>query len=224
VTCLAYHPQQHLAVSTCEDGEFKVGPEPLLPRALRLRLLLLRCWGRRRGGLAAGCCLAPGCSCSQPLPPAVRPHRAQPNPTPRVQVWVRHAAARRPGSQLEQPTAWRCRSVGSYKGFPLHTAAFSPDGSVLAIAAGAAATLWDPASNRLVAALQPPAAAAAAGCSLAALHFVPGTQFLAGLLQAAPGGAGGSGVVVSRAAGTWQPCLPEPPPARFPPHVLSEEP
>jgi hypothetical protein len=131
--------------------------------------------------------LAPPAFGSRPTRPprGCRP----PLPPPAAQVWVRHAAARRPGSQLEQPTAWRCRSVGSFKGFPLQSACFSPDGSVLAIAAGAAATLWDPASNRLV----------------AALHFVAGSPFLVGLLRPAGGAAGGSGVVVG--GGGWQACL-----------------
>ena len=90
-------------------------------------------------------------------------------------VWVRNrvrggstaaaAAAARDESKNEAgagSTAWRCSSVGSYKGSPLGCCSFSPDGSLLAVAAGARVTLWDPYSNSLVAVLAPPEDAAAA--------------------------------------------------------------
>jgi NET1-associated nuclear protein 1 (U3 small nucleolar RNA-associated protein 17) len=67
----------------------------------------------------------------------------------------------------------------------MQASCFSPDGSVLAVAAGASATLWDPASNRLVAALQPPSAAG--GGVLTSLHFITGSPHLVGLLQGQPG-------------------------------------
>ncbi|GLC42212.1 hypothetical protein PLESTB_000643100 [Pleodorina starrii] len=78
-------------------------------------------------------------------------------------------------------TSWRCRSTGGYKGLPLAAAAFSADGSVLAVAAGARVTLWDAESNALAAVLPAatPATAAAGPAPLAQLAFVPGTPFLA---------------------------------------------
>ncbi|XP_074272497.1 uncharacterized protein LOC141596286 [Silene latifolia] len=45
---------------------------------------------------------------------------------------------------------WVCHSVGSYKGHPMTAAAFSGDGSVLAVAAESVITLWDPDRNSLV--------------------------------------------------------------------------
>ncbi|KAG2482851.1 hypothetical protein HYH03_018242 [Edaphochlamys debaryana] len=89
------------------------------------------------------------------------------------------AAARR---RAEGATHWRCLSTGGYKGLPLGAAAFSPDGSVLAVAAAARVTLWDAASNALAAVLPPAAAVAVGGGGAAALTqltFVPGTPYLA---------------------------------------------
>ncbi|XP_043698630.1 WD repeat-containing protein 75 [Telopea speciosissima] len=53
--------------------------------------------------------------------------------------------------QMLQKFGWRCHSVGSYKKKPMTAAAFSADGSVLAVAAGTVVTLWDPDRNVLVA-------------------------------------------------------------------------
>ncbi|KAJ4982232.1 hypothetical protein NE237_033069 [Protea cynaroides] len=53
--------------------------------------------------------------------------------------------------QVLQKSGWRCHSVGSYKKKPMTAAAFSADGSVLAVAAGTVVTLWDPDRNILVA-------------------------------------------------------------------------
>ncbi|KAJ3213554.1 WD repeat-containing protein 75 [Dinochytrium kinnereticum] len=39
---------------------------------------------------------------------------------------------------------WSPRSVGTHRSFPIHDAAFSADGSVVALATGAVVTLWDP--------------------------------------------------------------------------------
>ncbi|MQL92234.1 hypothetical protein Taro_024859 [Colocasia esculenta] len=47
-------------------------------------------------------------------------------------------------------SGWRCQSVGSYRKRPMTAAAFSADGSVLAVAAESVVTLWDPDSNILV--------------------------------------------------------------------------
>lgn len=48
---------------------------------------------------------------------------------------------------------WRCRSVGYYRGQRCSSAAFSPDGSVLAIGSGAVVSFWDPIANTLLFAL-----------------------------------------------------------------------
>ncbi|XP_009627084.1 uncharacterized protein [Nicotiana tomentosiformis] len=50
-----------------------------------------------------------------------------------------------------QNAGWTCHSVGSYKKKPMTAAAFSGDGSVLAVAAERVITLWDPEKNILVA-------------------------------------------------------------------------
>lgn len=52
-----------------------------------------------------------------------------------------------------QHFGWMCHAVGSYKKKPMTAAAFSADGSVLAVAAETIITLWDPDNNVLVAAL-----------------------------------------------------------------------
>ena len=67
-------------------------------------------------------------------------------------VWARGAGGAG-GAAAAGAARWRCRSVGSYKRRPLGAAAFSADGSLLAIGAGATATLWEPGSNMLVAAM-----------------------------------------------------------------------
>jgi len=80
-------------------------------------------------------------------------------------VWGRAAAAaavRRqqhqpePAATAALPPRWRCRSVGGYKRRPLGGCAFSGDGSLLAVAAGCTATLWDSVSNMLVGSLPAP--------------------------------------------------------------------
>ncbi|CAI9787909.1 unnamed protein product [Fraxinus pennsylvanica] len=53
--------------------------------------------------------------------------------------------------QMLQSSGWRCHAVGSYKKKPMTAAAFSADGSVLAVAAEKVVTLWDPDQNILVA-------------------------------------------------------------------------
>ncbi|KAL6191710.1 hypothetical protein ACLB2K_038100 [Fragaria x ananassa] len=52
-----------------------------------------------------------------------------------------------------QHSGWMCHAVGSYKKKPMTAAAFSADGSVLALAAETVITLWDPDNNMLVAVL-----------------------------------------------------------------------
>ncbi|KAI8526275.1 hypothetical protein RHMOL_Rhmol13G0296200 [Rhododendron molle] len=65
-------------------------------------------------------------------------------------VWIRNHEIRRK-DQMLQKTGWTCHAVGSYKKKPLTAAAFSADGSVLAVAAETVITLWDPEKNVLVA-------------------------------------------------------------------------
>ncbi|OAY64962.1 WD repeat-containing protein 75 [Ananas comosus] len=65
-------------------------------------------------------------------------------------VWV-HSSVSRLRDQKHEKAGWRCQSVGSYKRKPMTAAAFSADGSVLAVAAETVITLWDPDTNILVA-------------------------------------------------------------------------
>ncbi|XP_010904674.1 uncharacterized protein [Elaeis guineensis] len=65
-------------------------------------------------------------------------------------VWIRSSYAE-DTDQMLQKSGWRCQSVGSYKKKPMTAAAFSADGSVLAVAAETVVTLWDPDANTLVA-------------------------------------------------------------------------
>ncbi|CAM6129488.1 unnamed protein product [Calypogeia fissa] len=65
-------------------------------------------------------------------------------------VWVT-----RDGIQENTGTvsAWRCRSVGSYRHKEMYSAAFSPDGSLLGVATEELITLWNPYSNGFVTSL-----------------------------------------------------------------------
>ncbi|KAJ1266298.1 hypothetical protein BS78_08G140500 [Paspalum vaginatum] len=63
-------------------------------------------------------------------------------------VWVQRLSSQ--SSDKWNSSGWRCQSVGSYKNKPMTSAAFSADGSVLAVAAESAITLWDPDNNALV--------------------------------------------------------------------------
>ncbi|KAJ6795087.1 WD repeat-containing protein 75 [Iris pallida] len=68
-------------------------------------------------------------------------------------VWVHYGSIQpkdRKG-QAHEKSGWRCQSVGSYKKMPMTAAAFSADGSVLAVAAETFVTLWDPDKNALIA-------------------------------------------------------------------------
>ncbi|GMI92889.1 hypothetical protein like AT2G18900 [Hibiscus trionum] len=55
--------------------------------------------------------------------------------------------------QMHQNFSWTCHAVGSYKKRPMTAAAFSADGSVLAVAAETLITLWNPYKNVLLAVL-----------------------------------------------------------------------
>ncbi|KAF8061314.1 ycf24 [Scenedesmus sp. PABB004] len=123
-----------------------------------------------------------------------------------------HAPARRGagGGGGAQRGHWRCAAVGGYRGQPLGGAAFSADGSLLAVAAGGTATLWDPEQHALVAALPAPAGAGGAGAALVKLVFMRRTPHLVGLLSGgdpAPalaavglGGGGGGGAAAGAAS------------------------
>ncbi|KAL0443184.1 UNVERIFIED_CONTAM: U3 small nucleolar RNA-associated protein 17 [Sesamum latifolium] len=65
-------------------------------------------------------------------------------------VWVRRPEISMEDQTVEN-TGWRCHAVGSYKKKPMTAAAFSGDGSVLAVAAEKVITLWDPDRNTLLA-------------------------------------------------------------------------
>ncbi|KAJ3674500.1 hypothetical protein LUZ60_005116 [Juncus effusus] len=65
-------------------------------------------------------------------------------------VWVNNSI-NQTGGEKKEKDGWKCQSVGSYKGRQMSAAAFSEDGSVLAVAAENVITLWDPDSNVLLA-------------------------------------------------------------------------
>ncbi|KAL0655060.1 hypothetical protein Bca4012_075644 [Brassica carinata] len=56
-------------------------------------------------------------------------------------------------SQTEKDSSWICHAVGSYKKKPMTAAAFSGDGTVLAVAAENVITLWNPVKNMLLSVL-----------------------------------------------------------------------
>uniref|UniRef100_A0A2P2KGZ9 Uncharacterized protein MANES_06G023100 n=1 Tax=Rhizophora mucronata TaxID=61149 RepID=A0A2P2KGZ9_RHIMU len=65
-------------------------------------------------------------------------------------VWVCNNGIQQK-DQLLQNLGWTCHAFGSYRKRPMTAAAFSGDGSVLAVAAETVITLWDPEKNVLVA-------------------------------------------------------------------------
>ncbi|KAF5461745.1 hypothetical protein F2P56_017819 [Juglans regia] len=65
-------------------------------------------------------------------------------------LWVCNDEIQEKGLML-QNSGWTCLAVGAYKKKPMTAAAFSCDGSVLAVAAETVITLWDPNKNVLVA-------------------------------------------------------------------------
>ncbi|XP_071730304.1 uncharacterized protein [Rutidosis leptorrhynchoides] len=64
-------------------------------------------------------------------------------------VWVSIRDVQQ-NDKLIPRTRWACHAVGSYRKKPMTAAAFSHDGSVLAVAAETVITLWDPEKNVLV--------------------------------------------------------------------------
>ncbi|KAG0483772.1 hypothetical protein HPP92_011856 [Vanilla planifolia] len=65
-------------------------------------------------------------------------------------VWV-NSSNNGQECEMNPKSGWRCQSVGSYKKMPMTAAAFSADGSVLAIAVESIVTLWDADRNALIA-------------------------------------------------------------------------
>ncbi|XP_028788837.1 WD repeat-containing protein 75-like [Neltuma alba] len=65
-------------------------------------------------------------------------------------IWVSKHETKQ-NDQKTLNSGWTCHAVGSYKDKPMTAAAFSADGSVLAVAAETVITLWDPDKNTLVA-------------------------------------------------------------------------
>ncbi|KAK4760184.1 hypothetical protein SAY87_023315 [Trapa incisa] len=83
---------------------------------------------------------------------AFRPNRPMAVTTSEIcdfKLWVCNDGTHRK-NELKPSSGWVCYAVGSYKRRPLTAAAFSGDGSVLAVAADTAITLWDPDRNELV--------------------------------------------------------------------------
>ncbi|RUS25040.1 WD40-repeat-containing domain protein [Jimgerdemannia flammicorona] len=60
-------------------------------------------------------------------------------------IW--HLVTQPGAGQNEYDVAWACRSIGVYRDYVPHHAAFSDDGSILAVAYGQIVTLWDPYTN-----------------------------------------------------------------------------
>ena len=105
-------------------------------------------------------------------------------------LWVRCA----PGSRPAARAPWRVRSVGFYQDRPMHCAAFSSDGSLLAVGAGSAVTLWDPDNNALLRVLHSPPGPTAAlpPPHLTHLAFTRGAEGAPPLLFSASSARGGA--------------------------------
>jgi NET1-associated nuclear protein 1 (U3 small nucleolar RNA-associated protein 17) len=118
VTSLCYHPTKHLAVTTSMDFSFKVGQNGYL-MSRRGRSLPANTSGfdTHRDSLSSRC----------------------------AQVWeLRDVMGGRGFARQTRHKAWHCRSIGGYRECPARCAAFSNDGSVLAIGYQQVVTLWDP--------------------------------------------------------------------------------
>lgn len=68
---------------------------------------------------------------------------------------------------------WVCRSVGTHKKITANCAAFSQDGSVLAVSFGPTLTFWSPLSNSLLVEFPHPA-----DQTITLLSFIPGSAYL----------------------------------------------
>lgn len=66
--------------------------------------------------------------------------------------WVRNEVS----SSSRTAAAWRCLYVGNYLNTPCTDAAFSIDGSILAVSFGSTVALWEPQTSELLQTLHPP--------------------------------------------------------------------
>jgi NET1-associated nuclear protein 1 (U3 small nucleolar RNA-associated protein 17) len=90
-------------------------------------------------------------------------------------LWdARRAAGDGPGAQAERTTVWRCSAVGSFRAVGSRAAAYSRDGSVLAVAFASSIPLY--AADGL--ALQGCLTNAAVAEPVEALHFTAGAPYL----------------------------------------------
>ncbi|KAK9812065.1 hypothetical protein WJX73_002618 [Symbiochloris irregularis] len=98
-----------------------------------------------------------------------------------LRLWERHRKRKAPGVAAAggHSTSWHCRSVASHRGEPMHAAAFSSDGSLLAASSPGAITLWDPHTNALLQTLPGPLFTEQA--TFHSLAFLPRTTVLAGV-------------------------------------------
>ncbi|XP_022755429.1 WD repeat-containing protein 75 [Durio zibethinus] len=67
-------------------------------------------------------------------------------------VWICNSESIQ-NDQMHRNSSWTCHAVGSYKKKPMTAAAFSADGSVLAVAVETLITLWNPYKNVLLSVL-----------------------------------------------------------------------
>jgi hypothetical protein len=94
VTSLSYHPQQHMAVTTSDSGEFKVG---IAAQGFTSDQIVCTSHAIAKAQRAVICWLCVYATGVHSAASFV------------LQVWLRQAVGKRPGSQEEQPTSWRCR-------------------------------------------------------------------------------------------------------------------
>ncbi|GMH33850.1 hypothetical protein BSKO_01684 [Bryopsis sp. KO-2023] len=80
---------------------------------------------------------------------------------------------------IDNVISWRCRSIGSYREESMGGAAFSGDGTVLAVACKTCITLWDPITLTRLGMLPFPAKIGGLS-ALPQLEFVSDTQYLVG--------------------------------------------
>jgi WD40 repeat protein len=95
----------------------------------------------------------------------------------KFKVWTRQPAKGGESPEEKLMLPWQCRSVGFYRKLAANCAAFSPDGSLLAIGYGPYATLWEPQSSTLREVLPP----TTRGVSpIKGLAFIASSPFLVG--------------------------------------------
>lgn len=86
-------------------------------------------------------------------------------------VW--HLTTNLGASYDENEVAWTCRSVGMYRRDVPTSAAFSADGSILAVAFGSLITLWDPYQNSIHEVFAQPL-----NVPIRSLHFIGESPYL----------------------------------------------